>query len=186
MFAAIFDRHYDAIARYLRRRVGATLGDELASETFLRAFAGRADFDPSRTSALPWLYGIAANLVRQHHRTEQRRLRAYARAVVRLREESDLADVDERLDAAAAGGALAAALAELNMPEREVLLLYAWAELSYQEIAAALRIRPGTVRSRLHRGRAAIQEQLRRIDGRRDEPIRTISTRAAVSEKGTT
>jgi RNA polymerase sigma-70 factor (ECF subfamily) len=57
---------------------------------------------------------------------------------------------------------LRAAIAALPSGERDVLLLFAWADLTYGEIAAALRIPTGTVRSRLNRGRGRLREQLRR------------------------
>jgi len=75
-FALLFDRHIAEVHRYLRRRPG----DELLAETFLRAFHSRRRFTGDEASVLAWLYGIAANLVRMNHRTEERRLRAYARA----------------------------------------------------------------------------------------------------------
>jgi RNA polymerase sigma-70 factor (ECF subfamily) len=81
-FVAIFDRHFDAIRRYLHRRLGHDLADELASETFVQEYRRRGSYDPRADSPLPWLYGIAANLVRRHRRTEVRRLRAYARTGV--------------------------------------------------------------------------------------------------------
>jgi DNA-directed RNA polymerase specialized sigma24 family protein len=80
LFAGVFDRHYSAIAGFLRRRVERSLADELAAETFLRAFDGRARYDVTRADARPWLFGIAANLLARHRRVEQRRLRAFARA----------------------------------------------------------------------------------------------------------
>jgi DNA-directed RNA polymerase specialized sigma24 family protein len=80
-FALIFDRHYDPIARYLGRRVDRPLADELASETFVRAFAARDRYDPGQLSARPWPYGIATNLLRNHAREQERRRRTYARAV---------------------------------------------------------------------------------------------------------
>ena len=72
-FVGIFDRHYEAVHRYLHRRLGHDLADDLAAETFLRAFAARRSFEQRSDSALPWLYGIASNLVRRHRRTEERR-----------------------------------------------------------------------------------------------------------------
>ncbi|MFN2469433.1 MAG: RNA polymerase sigma factor [Gaiellaceae bacterium] len=77
-FVPVFDRHFGAIRRYLARRLGSDLGGELAAETFTRAFDARGRYDTSRADALPWLYGIAANLVRRHLRAEERRLHAYA------------------------------------------------------------------------------------------------------------
>jgi len=70
---------------------------------------------------------------------------------------------DERLDALNMRPELAGALAGLPKEELETLLLYAWAELSYAEIAEALAVPLGTVRSRLHRARARIREPLAAI-----------------------
>ena len=122
------------IGGFLRRRVEPALGDELAAETFLQAFDARARYDRTRPDARPWLYGIAANLLRRHHRTEERRLRAYARAAAPDADARAFDGVEARLDAAATRGALASALASLGPGERDVLLLYAWAELSYAEV----------------------------------------------------
>jgi len=106
-----------------------------------------------------WLFGIAANLIRRHWRTERRRLRAYARTGVDpIGDEA--AEVERRVDAVAAAPAVAAALASLGAGEREVLLLFAWADLSYDEISTALGIPVGTVRSRLSRARARVRELL--------------------------
>src|SRR5574341_1801060 len=78
-FAELFDRHFPAIHRYLRRRVGPELADDLAAETFTQAFARRRHYQSEHPDARPWLYGIAGNLLRQHARAEQRRLHAYVR-----------------------------------------------------------------------------------------------------------
>jgi RNA polymerase sigma-70 factor (ECF subfamily) len=98
------------------------------------------------------LLGIAANLVRGHRRAEIARLRALAREPAAAPQESP-----ERFDSR---GPLAAALAELEPKQRETLLLLALGELSYAEIAIALDVPEGTVRSRLNRARAALQEAL--------------------------
>jgi RNA polymerase sigma factor (sigma-70 family) len=140
--------------------VEAALADELAAETFLQAFGARERYEPSLADVRPWLFGIAANLLRRHRRAEERRLRAYARAATRPDDASAFDGVDERLDAAATTAALATALSALGPGERDVLLLHAWADLSYEGIAAALAIPVGTVRSRLHRARGLVSELL--------------------------
>jgi RNA polymerase sigma-70 factor (ECF subfamily) len=159
-FAGVFDRHYVAVAGFMRRRLERSLADELAAETFLQAFDGRGRYDVSRADARPWLFGIASHLLARHRRGEERRLRAFARAEQVVEEQRGLDDVDRRLDAAAAAPALAAALASLAAGDREVLLLYAWAELSYEEISEALSLPVGTVRSRLHRARERVRREL--------------------------
>lgn len=89
-----------------------------------------------------------------------RQLRAFTRAGRLVVDERGFEDVDARLDAAAASPVLAAALAELGAVDREVLLLFAWAELSYEEISLALEIPVGTVKSRLHRARDVVRRRL--------------------------
>jgi RNA polymerase sigma factor (sigma-70 family) len=156
-FGEIFDRHFAEIHRYLGRRVGTALADEIAAETFVLAFRLRDRYDRHALDSRPWLFGIAANLIRRHWRTERRRLRAYARTGVDpICDESS--EVERRVDAMAAAPQLAAALAALSGAEREVLLLFAWADLSYEEISSALGIPTGTVRSRLSRARAHVRE----------------------------
>jgi len=156
----VFDRHYDAIAAFLRRRVERALADELASETFLRAFDARDRYDCARDDARPWLYGIAANLLRSHRRSEERRLRAYARAAAPAADTGAFDGVEGRIDATRAGRALAAALASLGPGERDALLLHAWTDLTYEQIAEALAVPVGTVRSRIHRARGVVRELL--------------------------
>jgi RNA polymerase sigma factor (sigma-70 family) len=166
-FTAVFDRHFAAIHGWLRRRVGASLADDLAAETFTRAFDVRERFDPTRAEARPWLYGIAANLVADHRRAEVRRLRAVARTDPgELIADDEAAETLARADAATLGPALATALADLRSQERDVLLLAAWADLDYEQIALATGVPVGTVRSRLHRVRRRLRDALAdTIDG---------------------
>jgi RNA polymerase sigma factor (sigma-70 family) len=152
-FGEIFDRHFDAVHAFARRRVGADLADEIASETFVRAFDRRGSYDLGFPDARPWLLGIAANLMRRHWRTEKRRLAAYARHG---------APGEARPDDPRAGEAavLVELLDGLRREERDALLLHALADLTYEEIAAALGIPIGTVRSRLSRARGRLREAL--------------------------
>ena len=154
-FRPIFDRHFDAVHKYLHRRAGRDVADELAAETFAVAFERRAT---CRTeTARPWLYGIATNLLRRRWRAERRQLRAYARSGVdRWAEHEE--DAASRVDAA--GARLAGALAALRSRERDALLLYALAGLSYQEVAVALDVPVGTVRTWLHRAREVARREL--------------------------
>ena len=158
-FAEIFDSHAPIIERYLARRVGSDLARDLLSATFLAAFGKRARFDTGQKSALPWLYGFASVEVARHRRAEGRRFTLARRLPV----ETEPAFEDtalERVSAQAQHGDLADALARLREGERTVLLLFAWEELSYDQIAAALDIPIGTVRSRLSRARAKLAARL--------------------------
>ncbi|WP_233491265.1 RNA polymerase sigma factor [Blastococcus sp. TBT05-19] len=152
-FAPLFDRHAVTVHRYLGRRVG-DLADDLLSETFLVAFRRRAAYRADHVEVRPWLLGIATNLVHGHVRTEQRRYRALAREAARPEGQAAVPeDSADRLDAEALRGPLAAALAKLKAHDRDALLLLAWGQLGYEEIAAVLDVPVGTVRSRLHRAR---------------------------------
>jgi RNA polymerase sigma factor (sigma-70 family) len=159
-FALVFERHHPVVHRYLARRVGRDLADELAAETFAVAFAKRGRYDVSVDDARPWLFGIATKLAHRHWRREERELRAYARTGVDPAAPSPAERVNARADSAIAGPAIAAALAALSTDERDVLLLYAWEELDQPEIAAALSIAHGTVKSRLHHARARVRQSL--------------------------
>ena len=159
-FAELYDRHAAHIHRYVTRRLGDDVSDDVVAETFLAAFQRRRRYDLSRPDARPWLYGIAANLIGKHRRAEMRMLRAFARTGADPVAETYADQVDARVSAAAAQRELAAALAGLSAGDREVLLLIAWADLSYEEAAAALGIPVGTVRSRLHRARRTVREAL--------------------------
>ncbi|MFW6689702.1 RNA polymerase sigma factor [Streptomyces sp. MAR4 CNX-425] len=157
-FAALYDRYAPAIHRYAARRLGSGAADDITADTFLAAFRARARFDPGRTSARPWLYGIAANLIGRHRRAEVRGLRALARTGVDPVAHSWVDEADDRIAAQAAHAPLAGALAQLATGDRHVLLLVAWADLTYAEVAEALGIPVGTVRSRLSRARRKVRE----------------------------
>jgi len=148
-FAPLFDRHAADIHRYLARRVGP-VADDLLSETFLAAFRQRSTYRRVGAGVRPWLFGIATNLARQHIRAEVRRYRVLARMHAEPPVDHDHT---ERLDAQALRTSLAAALAELKPADRDALLLFAWADLTYAEIAAVLDVPIGTVRSRINRAR---------------------------------
>lgn len=159
-FAVLFRRHAGGISRYVTRRLGPQLAEDIVAETFLTAFRERSRYDPARTDAMPWLYGIAANLIRRHHRDEVRWLRALARTGCDPIAASAADLAEDRLTADAVGRAVAAALAALSARHREVVLLVAWAELTYDQAAEALGVPAGTVRSRMNRARHQLRASL--------------------------
>ena len=156
-FAALFDRHAGVVFRFLVRRVGRDTADELLGETFRIAFERRPTYDLNRPAARPWLYGIANNLLARHRRTEARRLRATALLAI-SRATVDTDAVEAAVDASQLWPNVIDAIAALPDGERDALMLHAWEDLSYEEIAAALDIPVGTVRSRLNRARRRLRE----------------------------
>ena len=157
-FGLIYDRHAPTVLRFLGRRAGAKVAEGLVGELFRIAFERRKTFDVSRTSALPWLYGIGSNLLLKHRRGEARRLRANARMAAD--EASDRRGSAAALDARMLLPRVADAIEALPDDEREALLLVVWEDLSYQSVAEALELPIGTVRSRLHRARTRLRELL--------------------------
>lgn len=152
-FGEIFDRHAQAIYRFLARRIGPDDAGDLLADVFLGAFEARVRYDGRHESALPWLYGISSNLL-----SKQFRRRASDRGrLERVSERDDPHDhaeaVTASVDAQVRLGGMAKLLEELPAGERDALLLYAWEDLTYDEVAEALGIPVGTVRSRLNRAR---------------------------------
>jgi RNA polymerase sigma-70 factor (ECF subfamily) len=157
-FGVVFERHFGTILRYLRRRLDDREAEEATAQTFFVAFDERGRFDREREDASPWLFGIATNIARRHRRGEVRELRAIARLDADAGASND--GTEARLDAERMRGALAHCLADLPAEECDVLYLLVWAELDQPEIAAALDIPLGTVKSRLSRARKRVQEAL--------------------------
>lgn len=157
-FATIFDRHHEAIHRFLWTRAGEAHADDLAAEAFRIAFERREDYDLDHSSAKPWLFGIASNLAKQHHRRAAKGDEVRQRAAAGGSEA--VQGPQRRLERLAPSTPVARALLDLPERDREPLLLFAWADLTYAEIAAALDIPVGTVRSRIHRAREQTRERL--------------------------
>ena len=153
---ALFADHFDPIYRFAVCRVGRDTAADIAAETFAQALRSADRLDPAR-DARPWLFGIATNVIRHHRRAEERRIRAYA-AVER---QSDVASRNGHPESEiVVRSRLVEALVHLEARDREALLLFAWADLSYEEIATALQIPVGTVRSTIHRARRVLRENL--------------------------
>lgn len=157
-FELIFERHFAAVHGYLHRRAGRDVADELTAETFALAFELRASCR-SKSSVLPWLYGIATNLLRRCWRAERTQLRAYGRSGVdRSVDHQD--EATSRIDSATLHTQLAKALEAMPRRHRNALLLYALADLSYEEVATALDVPVGTIRTWIHRARKVAQRVL--------------------------
>lgn len=160
-FALLFDRYADMLFRYSSRRLGPEVAEDMVGETFLVAFSRRDSYDIAYRDARPWLFGILTKLISRHHRTEAARYRALQRSPLDTGPADCPADeVASGVTATASRPALAAALRTLAAKDRDVLLLVAWGDLSYAEVARALNIPTGTVRSRLNRARRKVRAAL--------------------------
>jgi RNA polymerase sigma factor (sigma-70 family) len=157
-FGMLFERHARTIYTYCFRRVGSwDAAEDLVSIVFLEAWR-RLDKPLPSGKELPWLYGIATNVVRNRRRAE-RRYAAALRRVPRPDPATGFEDgSDERMDDEKLMVRALELLGRLPRREQEVFALCAWSELSYEDAAIALRIPVGTVRSRLSRARARLRE----------------------------
>jgi RNA polymerase sigma-70 factor (ECF subfamily) len=169
-FEEVFRRHFPALLGYARKRVGHDVGEEIAARAMVIAFEHRATFDPDHASARPWLFGIASNLIRHHIRDE----RVHLDALGKLPIDPDLGDLldAERLDAELERPLLADALMMLAERDREPFLLFVLEDMTYEEIAVAVNIPIGTVRSRIHRARTQLREHIARERERTDRTMK--------------
>lgn len=160
LLGVLYERHAAAVYRFLSRRAGQSAAQDLVSEVFLAALAARNRVFPHESgSALPWLYGIASNVVRAHLR------KARGPGSVSADPGVDWEAVDARLDAEALRTQLAEALRAISAKERDVLLLVAWEGLTVTEAAEALGMSKVAARTRLHRARQRARAVLAGLNG---------------------
>jgi RNA polymerase sigma-70 factor (ECF subfamily) len=163
-FSLIVERHATSVFRYLASRGERSSSEDLLADVFEAAFRARHRYDAHYEDALPWLLGIATNVIRRHRRSEARHASALRRVTQVLLPSQE---PSEAMDTVANSAELhdemqrvRRALHLLDDKHREVLVLSAGLGLSYEDIARALGIRLGTVRSRLFRARGKLRELL--------------------------
>ena len=156
----LFDRYAGAVYSYcFRRTADAALAEDLTSIVFLETWRRRRDVELDVEHALPWLLGVATNVLRN----QRRALRRYRAALARLPRAGttpDFADeLADRVDAERQMRDLLAAIAHLPLVEQEALALCAWEGLSAAAAARVLGVPEPTVRTRLFRARARLRTQ---------------------------
>lgn len=171
MFSELFERHAQRVRAYAFRRVGSDAADDIVSETFLIAFRKRKTFRSDADPARPWLLGIATKVMHRHREREAKHLRALLVALhqdIGMAQESPTELLADQLDAQADLQRIAPLIAALSSRDRDTLLLYAWGDLGYEEVAAAQSIPVGTVKSRLNRVRRLLAPAREQISTRED------------------
>ncbi len=156
-FAGLFRRHGQSIYNYcFRRTADWALAEDLTSVVFLEAWRHREELPAHRDSLVPWLYGVASNVLRNHRRSSRRR-----EALLKRLSPEDLPDFSDdlvdRLDATRQMQEILEVIERLPLRQQDVLSLCLWEGLSYEETAFALGLPVGTVRSRLARAKASIR-----------------------------
>ena len=158
-FGELFKRHSRSVYAFCARRTGnLDLAEDLTSVVFMEAFRRRRTLKLSNTSALPWLFGVANNVVRNADRSLRRYRSALDRIPVPANGMSSEEDAMERLRAQEALASALEAMSALRQGEQDVVLLVLWSEFSYADAATALGIPVGTVRSRLASARAKFKD----------------------------
>jgi len=157
-FSDLYDRHAQAVYNYLFRRLANwSEAEDLTAVVFLEAFRRRGDAVVVEGKLLPWLYGIATNVLRNRRRAMSRHRRLVAQLEVQSRDAA-APDAPARAEAAARMRTILVRVQRLPRAQQDVVALCIWSGLTYDEAALALGVPVGTVRSRLSRARAALTE----------------------------
>lgn len=158
-FGVLYERHARAIYNHLFRRCADwSLAEDLTSVVFLEAYRRRAGARIEEDKVLPWLYGVATNVLRNQRRSLRRHAEALRRVPAPEPDAGTAAAVADRVDAERRMRSVLAALEGLTRADLDVLALCVWSDLSYEDAAAALSIPVGTVRSRLSRARRRLAQ----------------------------
>jgi RNA polymerase sigma-70 factor (ECF subfamily) len=157
LIARYQDRLYNSLVHYLRN---TTEAEDVLQEAFVLAWTRLASFQ-GKSSFYTWLYRIAFNTAisrrrrQRHHVSVERDLMGAATDIG-----GSIAGPEAGLEAEERAGELMAAMGRLNEEHRAILVLREMDELSYEDISEILDLPVGTVRSRLHRARSQLREQL--------------------------
>lgn len=153
-FRQVFEETYRPLVAYARRRTNtAADADDIVAETYTVAWRRWAELDADR-DPLPWLYTVAGNVLRNHWRSNERRLRLVDR-IESQPVAAPSADPSERQ-----GAELREALEKLSPDDQEVLKLMAWEGLSHAEIGDVLGCSTNAVGIRIHRARQRLETEL--------------------------
>lgn len=152
-FGTLYRRHYRAVVGYLYRRVGDEhTAEDLAAETFLSAMKALPKYRLTGAPFRAWLMRIATNAANRWAKQRRRDAARYVRAA-----ETSESHVEPTVDEA---DEARTAMLAISTRHQEVLSLHYVEGLSVDEVAAVLGCRPGTVKSRLSRGREALKQEL--------------------------
>ncbi|MGS2618430.1 RNA polymerase sigma factor [Micromonospora sp. LZ34] len=155
-FTELYAAHHAQVYAYAVGRAGRQLADDVVSETFLVAWRRLSEVP---AAPLPWLLGVARNVVRERYRAELRQ----SSVAAELRAWVDEADADVA-DRVAERAAVLAALARLGESDRELLTLVAWQGLSNPAAARVVGCSVATFFVRLHRARKRLNQAMTGAD----------------------
>jgi RNA polymerase sigma-70 factor (ECF subfamily) len=160
VLTGLIDAHSGLLLRIAAVRIGPHNAEDVVAETFEIVWKHLDSNEPPHQIDRPWLVGILLNRCRMYRRQEQVWLRRLRRSTVEFEVVAEL-DLEDamigRADAASQFRSILARFASLSANERAVIALVAWAGLEPAEVASALGMADGTVRSHLHRARQILK-----------------------------
>ncbi len=169
---ALFERHYESIARFFRNKVGHDTAPDLIQRTFLALVESRSRFR-GESSFRTFIFAVAHNVLGRHYRSKRRGGEHLDFATVSVSDlgpspTAILARRDEER-------ALLAALRRIPLEHQEILELYFWEKMKAREIATILSMPEGTIRTRIRRAKQLLEDAMRAIGTSREIIESTIS-----------
>ena len=159
-FRLLYERNYAPISAYVRRRVRRADGSDadIVAEVFVVAWRRFLEV-PEQTNELPWLYGVARNLVANHFRSAQRSSALTDRLMVEER-----ASVDSSAESSELELRVRRAVDQLSDLDREIFRLIHWEELTHEEVGLSVGITAKAVERRVARARKKVRDYLASLD----------------------
>lgn len=151
-FTRIYEEHYDAVERYVRRRADDAFVRDVVAEVFLVVWRR---FDEVPSDPLPWLYGTARRVLANELRGDRRR----TQLVVRVAENVPT-EIDDHAEDVVGLVSMAAAMDRLSEPDQEALRLVAWEELNLRDAARAAGCSITAFAMRLNRARNRLRKEM--------------------------
>ena len=158
-FRALYDRHHPAIIAYFARRIGSQDAADAADEVFTVAWR-RFSKVPAGDEALPWLYGVAHNVLANRRRGQRRRDRLLAR--IGSQRQPDLLGPEPQVLRNLDSQQVVQALATLRPADQELLLLCYWEGLTHSQVGDLLGCSKSAVDARVHRALERMRQAMRR------------------------
>jgi RNA polymerase sigma-70 factor (ECF subfamily) len=156
-FDDVYDTHFDAIFRYVLRRVAnVAVAEDLTAETFYKALRRFWRFRWSGSNVSAWLYRIATNEINSHYRSHRTSVAVDPATVT-----AEPSDAETELAVHRLYLDLHRALRRLNHDDQALIVLRYFEQKSYDEIASILRRRPGTLAMRANRALKKLKNELR-------------------------
>jgi RNA polymerase sigma factor (sigma-70 family) len=155
-FERMYVEHRDGLFAFLVYRTGnRVLAEDLLGDVFERALRAHSRFDPRRGSQTTWLYAIALNRLRDHHRRAQVKRSALQRFMV-----EEPVGIDPPDEGVADRDRVGQLLAMLSQQDREIVALRFGADLTAAQIAKVTNQRLATVEGRLYRALRRLRDAL--------------------------